>query len=129
MAGRSFVVAAACALLAAPALAHHSGAVFYGEGARPVTLTGEVTEFRFRNPHAIIEVTVTSENGAQERWIGETSSPSVLRKRGWSQQTLSIGETISVEGVQASDGSRLFRVLSLQRADGSTVSLSSRRDD
>lgn len=129
MSKTTLAAAAAVALLGGPALAHHSGAIFYGDGAKPVTLTGQITEFRFRNPHAIIELTVTDENGEAQHWVGETSSPSVLRKRGWSQDTFTIGETLTIEGVQAADGSRLFRVLGVTRADGSTVGVSSRRDD
>lgn len=123
------LTAAGFALLAAPAQAHHSAAIFYGEGAEPIELVGEVTAFRFRNPHAIVELTVTNEDGSQEHWVGETSSPSTLRKRGWSQETLTAGEIVTVQGVQAADGTRLFRITGVTRSDGTPIEVSSRRDD
>ena len=70
--------------LSTEASAHHSFALFY-EGGETVTIKGVVTRFNFRNPHAIIEVTVVNDEGKEEHWTAETSAPSALRRRGWSQ--------------------------------------------
>lgn len=102
------------------AQAHHSGSMFYDRDAR-LSITGQVTRFSFRNPHAIIELAVEDENGDMRRWTAETSSPSGLRRRGWSQESLAIGETVTLDGIRARDGSLLMRVTRVLRADGSEV--------
>lgn len=108
--------------------AHHSAALFYTMGDR-ITLTGEVQRFNFRNPHAIVELLVENENGEVERWTCETSAPSALRRRGWSQESISAGEIVTLEGVPARDGSLLMRITSVTKADGTQVGVSSRLDD
>lgn len=116
------------ALLLTPAQAHHSAALFYSMDAR-ITLQGEVARFNFRNPHAILELMVAGENGEMVRWTCETSAPSALRRRGWSQDSILAGEKITIEGVPAVDGSRLMRILKIIRADGTEVGVTGRLDD
>jgi hypothetical protein len=123
---RTFVtiaVALAAALGGQAALAHHSFAVFF-EAEGSVSATGVVTEFNFRNPHATIAIEAMDEAGDTLVWRGETNSPSILRRRGWTQQSLAIGETVTMEGWPARDGSRYMRIRSVRRADGSLVGAS-----
>lgn len=109
------------AAIAPPAaLAHHSAALFYDMGSR-ISITGVVTRFNFRNPHAIVEFEVTTVDGMQERWTAETAAPSALRRRGWKQDSLVPGETITLEGVQARDGSHFMRITKAIKADGTEV--------
>ena len=120
-------------LLAAPLLvpaaqAHHSAALFYNSAER-ITLTGEVARFNFRNPHAILELLVTDENGEVVRWTCETSAPSALRRRGWTQESVVAGEIVTLEGLQASDGSKLMRITRIVKADGTEVGVTGRLDD
>jgi len=114
------VLAIAVALLGVPAFAHHSGALFYDQEGR-VTITGSVTKFNFRNPHAIVEILVTTESGEQQRWTAETAAPSALRRRGWSQESLVPGETVTLDGFRARDGSLLMRITNVTRPDGTVV--------
>jgi len=114
--------------LPAAARAHHSGALFYTMGER-ISLTGEVQSFNFRNPHAIVVLLVTNAKGEQERWTCETSAPSALRRRGWSQQSIEVGETVKLDGVPARDGSQLMRITAVTKADGTQVGVSARMDD
>jgi len=108
--------------------AHHSAALFYDSSER-VTLTGEVARFNFRNPHAILELLVTEENGEVVRWTCETSAPSALRRRGWSQESIVAGEIVTLEGVPARDGSYLMRITRATKADGTQVGVSRSLDD
>jgi hypothetical protein len=113
-------LSALLALGAAPAKAHHSGALFYGQD-QPISLTGVVTRFNFRNPHAIVELQVTDDKGDVQRWTAETAAPSALRRRGWSQESLQPGETVTLEGFRARDGTLLMRITKVTRADGTDV--------
>lgn len=103
--------------LIGPAAAHHSFAVHY-VGEETVTITGTVTEFRFRNPHGIIFVDVPGEGGNITEWIIETNSPSVLRRRGWSPDSIESGEHVTIVGFPARDGSNAMRVYRVDFDDG-----------
>lgn len=116
-----FFAACCVALPPGAALAHHSGAMFYNREGDTVTLSGIVRRFNFANPHAIVELDVTDENGTTRRWIAETSSPSGLKRRGWSQDSLKPGDSVTLEGYRALDGSLLMRITRVWLADGSEV--------
>ncbi len=126
--GRWLLAIVLPALFASTAWAHHSAALFYSSSER-ITLQGEVARFNFRNPHAILELLVTNENGEVIKWTCETSAPSALRRRGWNQDSVRSGEMVTLEGLQASDGSRLMRITKITRADGTEVGVTGRLDD
>jgi hypothetical protein len=107
-------------LAATAAFAHHSAPVFYKVEER-VTVSGTVTEFRFANPHAIVKFDVVGENGESQQWTAETTSPSILRRRGWSQQSFTPGEKITLEGMPSIDGSYLMRITRAFREDGTEI--------
>src|SRR6516165_9941404 len=91
------------AFACATALAHHSFAVFFDTDSQLRKVTGVVKEFRFSNPHGVVTLAV-KEKGHEIIWRAETNSPSILRRRGWSAESLHVGETITVEGWPARDG-------------------------
>jgi hypothetical protein len=107
-------------LAARIATAHHSFAVFFDTDNQLRKVTGVVKEFRFTNPHGIVTLAV-SEGGHQVIWRAETNSPSILRRRGWSADSLQVGEKITVEGWLARDGSKYLRLRSATRANGEPV--------
>jgi hypothetical protein len=116
----ALISALVLALEGMPALAHHSFAVFFDTDAQLRKVTGVVKEFRFTNPHGVVTIAVREGND-EVIWRAETNSPSVLRRRGWSADSLHVGETITVEGWLARDGSRYMRLRSATRASGEAV--------
>src|SRR5690606_34809083 len=87
---------AVLALVAAPAaFAHHSFAVHFVSD-RVITIKGVVTSFKFTNPHGIVEFNVTKEDGSVEAWRAETNSPNALRRRGWSKDSIKVGEEVEI---------------------------------
>jgi hypothetical protein len=100
--------------------AHHSFAVFFDE-TRLVRIEGTVKRFRYSNPHASIVVTVAGSSGEQHDWRIETTSPSILSRRGWTRTSLKPGDRVSVEGWLARDGSRYLRLRELLDANGNPV--------
>jgi hypothetical protein len=104
---RSAFVAAGLLMVAgaSPLLhAHHSFAAEF-DAASKVKLTGTVTKLQWRNPHTYFFVDVTDEKGAVHNWAFELGSPNVLMRRGWSNESLKAGDTVTVEGSRARDGS------------------------
>ncbi len=57
------------ALLAVPASAHHSAAAY--DRTNLITLTGEITEYHWVNPHTWVYLRVTTEDGATQEWALE----------------------------------------------------------
>jgi hypothetical protein len=108
------------ALGAGVAYAHHSAPVFYKIDER-MTVSGTVTEFRFTNPHAILKLEVVGEDGKKQQWTAETTSPSILRRRGWSQASFEPGDKVKLEGMPSLDGSYLMRITRGFREDGTEI--------
>lgn len=101
-----FPMAAALCLLAAPksADAHHAFTAQY-DADRPAELTGVVVKIEWLNPHAYFYVDVTDENGEVTTWACELTSPVGLMRRGWTRNSLAIGDVVEVSGALARDGS------------------------
>ncbi|HEV7717058.1 MAG TPA: DUF6152 family protein [Steroidobacteraceae bacterium] len=110
----------AAALVPAAALAHHSFAVFF-DSQKSITITGVVTEFKFVNPHGVIVLQVKNANGVAEEWKVETNSPSILRRRGWGPDSLTAGETVTIEGWPGRNDAHYARLRSAKRANGEPV--------
>lgn len=117
----SLLIGAGLACLAAPAVhAHHSFAVYF-DPARDVTITGEVTSFRFTNPHGTIVLQVTDAQGKVREWRAETNAPVVLMRRGWKRDSLKPGDVVTIEGWASRDGKPYMRLRRAVHADGRLV--------
>ena len=86
------------------AIAHHSPASHYKMDTM-VEVTGTVTRFRLINPHARIYFDVTDENGEVQKWLAEGNASAILKRRGWTRETLKKGDVITISGNPAKDGS------------------------
>lgn len=108
----------ASALIAAgiPASAHHSFAAVF-DANETVDKSGTVTEVEWMNPHAWIYIDV-DEDGDTVNWAFELGSPTGLRRRGWTRDTVSVDDEISISGYRARDGSNRGNVKSITLADG-----------
>lgn len=106
-------VCASLGLALAPALAHHAFTAQY-DSAQRKTLTGVVTRIEWLNPHAYFYIDVTDEHSGEiKSWACELTSPVGLMRRGWTRNSMKIGDEVVVEGILARDGSATLNARSV----------------
>jgi hypothetical protein len=77
---------------AAPALAHHSFAMYDHTGT--LTLKGEVTRFQWTNPHAYLELDVPQDDGTRKHYTLEMTSINMMQRQGWRSSTIKAGDKV-----------------------------------
>jgi hypothetical protein len=103
-------------LVCGPLLAHHGRSNY--DVTATATVKGIVTEFEWVNPHALIHLDVTGENGNVEKWIAETNSPNTLSRQGWSKNTVKTGDEITLFGHRVKGGGNYINFSKITFADG-----------
>ena len=119
---RHIIVLSAALVFAAPVSGHHSDAGLDMDSL--VTFEGTVTEFNWRNPHVYIAVEATDERGDQIEWTLQMGSTMIATRRGWTRESLSIGDRATVR-VHAARNGRPYGLLDSIEKEGG-VSLRAR---
>jgi hypothetical protein len=117
---RTILVAGiAAVLIAVPAFAHHSFAMF--DASKTVTLNGTVKSFEWTNPHMWLTVTVPEANGQPVEYPLEMQGIAGAVKLGWKRDTAKAGDKISVNIHPLRDGSHGGQLLNVVLANGQKV--------
>jgi hypothetical protein len=84
------------AVLAAPALAHHSAAAYNTQ--QEIKVTGTVTEYKFRNPHVYMTLQVKKADGSTALMEIEAGAASVLNPLGFNRNSVAVGDVVTISG-------------------------------
>jgi hypothetical protein len=114
------LVAGVLPLTAAAVSAHHSFAAEY-DANQPITLQGQIARIDLVNPHAWLYLETKDADGKVVRWNVEMGAPNNLIRRGVTKATLPIGETVTVDGYRAKDGSTTVNGRQIRMSDGRTL--------
>jgi hypothetical protein len=109
-------IAGLCSVVAAPALAHHSVAMF--DHDKTVTLHGTVKEFQYTNPHSWLQVIVVGADGKSVQWGFEAEGPSSLLRKGIKAKTFLPGDKTTIVAHPMKDGRPAGSLISATTADG-----------
>ena len=118
---RTSLALLACAALNASAIhAHHSFAAEFSYDVSG-TITGEVVEVLFVNPHARYFIAIEDGSGKEVLWDAQTRSPNALLNTGWNKDTVRVGERVTIEGNLGRDGAHKIWIRELRKDSGQVI--------
>ena len=104
---------------AGAASAHHSMAGY--DDTKKITLSGVVSEYRWRNPHAWVVWEVKDEGGKVVQWSGELPAINTDQALGMTKNSLKSGDEVSVTINPSKLGTADGRVWKIVKKDGTVV--------
>jgi hypothetical protein len=120
MTAKVLALTVALLLPAAAVGAHHGFSSEYDE-KKPVTLTGMVSKIEWMNPHARFYIDVKDSSGKVTNWNFELASVNSLRRNGWTQFTLKVGDVVTASGYAALSGVPMANASAVKLADGTRL--------
>ena len=107
-------------LLARAADSHHSfTAEFVAD--KTATLKGTITQVWFRNPHVRYLMVVENEDGEEETWDARGSPVVWLARKGWTKDTIKVGDIVEMYGFLGRDGMKMLSIVTITLADGTVL--------
>ncbi len=116
-------VAAVGLLIPLPLVAHHGSAAF--DTGKKVILKGTVKEWVYSNPHCLLSLEVTSEDGQVVQWIAEGQAPNVIFPVGYRKNSFKAGDQVTLTLEPVKNGRPMGRILQAVLADGKTLGAAS----
>ena len=104
--------------------AHHSPSAVFDMGKR-ISVTGTLTKIDWINPHIVIAMEAKIDGGKIDRWTFESNPPSWYRSVGLARADFAtaVGQTVTVEGVRAKDGTLYGYMQKIKLPDGRLLEL------
>ena len=110
------VLGAAVAMACRPALAHHGAAAY--DVTKIVTVKGTVTRWIWSNPHCLLFLDATDENGQVVHWVAEVQNPLSMSNMGWANDSFKPGDHITLRLTPAKNGTPIGQIADAILANG-----------
>jgi len=111
------LIGLALAAAVLPIYAHHSFAAEY-DASKAVRITGVISKVEWTNPHSYLYIDVKDEHGVTSTWTCEGGAPNALSRRGFRKNDIKLGDTVTIDGYGAKDGSHLMDARRITLSDG-----------
>ena len=110
--------------VATPVWAHHSVALY--DTDHLTTVKGVVMRVEWTSPHVFVYFAAAQADGTTVEWSMELDPPVLLRRYGWSKDTVNVGDEINCTGAPARSGAKAMRGAIVELADGTQLRVWSR---
>ena len=84
-------------------------------------MSGTVTKVEWTNPHARLYIDVRDDTGQTTNWNFEMASPNILVRNGWKQNTVKVGDRVTVSGYLARRGDHMAIAGAVADASGKPI--------
>lgn len=111
--------AALATLVAGSASAHHVFNMY--DNTKYETVTGTVKTWVWKNPHAMIDFVVANPDGKMVTWSVECSSPNIIGRKGWSEESIKVGDKMAITLHPMKDGSLYGLMVKVTTPRGETL--------
>lgn len=106
-------------LFVSVASAHHSFAAF--DINTKIERTGVITLYQFKQPHIMMAIEVTLEDGTKEEWEIESLVPRRWNNEGYDRDFVKLGDTATIVGFPARNGSTAMMLSAIKGDKGELV--------
>jgi hypothetical protein len=110
-------LAVAIGAFVVPVYGHHSFAAEF-DASKAIRVTGVLTKVEWTNPHSYFYLEVKDEKGNVATWGCEGGAPIALSRRGFKRNDIKVGDTVTVDGYKAKDGSNFMDARRVTLTDG-----------
>jgi len=99
---------------------HHSfTAEFTAE--ETATLKGRISQVWFKNPHVRYLIVIENADGEEETWDARGSPVVWLARKGWTKDTVQVGDEVEMYGFLGRDGRKMLSIMTVTLADGTVL--------
>lgn len=102
------------------AFGHHSfTAEFVAD--KTARMKGTITQVWFRNPHVRYLMVVENADGEEETWDARGSPVVWLARKGWTKDSIKVGDNVEIYGFLGRDGMKMLSIISITLEDGTVL--------
>lgn len=113
------ILAAATLSVSTPLFAHHGNSAM--DVGKKLVLKGTVTDWLWANPHSVLGFDVKDDKGNVVHWSAEANNPADMVERGWTKNSIKIGDQVTVTVEPVKNGKPVGRIIQVMLPDGRTL--------